>query len=243
MATDIQKLLAQITSEAQAALNGNLVSLVLYGSHARDEATPKSDINLFMVVRDSHVSKLDPLAKVVPSWIKHGVTAPVIFEQEQLARSLDTFAVEFLEMASSRKVLAGEDPFANFVPDWQAVRWELEQEAREKTVALKRQWLASGGKDKALRAIIAHTVPGFLAILRGTLHVQQKSLQPISTQRIFEGDVHWPGFEPKVWRQLWETAKGLHFPPTSQVNQMMRDYLEQARSLVRHLDGLLASER
>jgi hypothetical protein len=243
MAGNIQTLLAQITTETQAALNGNLVSLVLYGSHARDDAHAKSDVNLFLVVRDSSVPKLEPLAKLVPGWIKRGVTSPVIFEHSQLGRSLDTFALEFLEMAAARRVLAGEDPFANYTPDWEAVRWELEQEAREKTVGLKRQWLAAGGKDKVLRGIIAGTVPGFLAILRGTMHLQQRRLEPISTQDIFNSKITWPGFDPQVWRRLWETAKGLHFPSTSKAEQLMRDYVEQARSLVRHLDGLLTSEK
>ena len=243
MAMDIEKLLTQVTSETQTALDSNLVSLVLYGSYARDEATPKSDVNLFIVVRDSHVSKLDSLAKLVPGWIKKGVTAPVIFEQDQLARSLDTFALEFLEMAAARKVLAGEDPFADFAPDWEAVRWELEQEAREKTVSLKRRWLAAGKHDRAQRAIIFETVPGFIALLRGTLHLQQRSLQPLSTQRIFESEVSWPGFNPQIWKALWETAKGLHIPPTSKVNELMREYIEQARMLVRHLDQILTTEK
>lgn len=239
MATDIQKLLDQVTRETQVALDGNLVSLLLYGSHARNDATPKSNVNLFLVVRDSHVSKLEPLVKLVPQWVKKGVTAPVIFEQAQLARSLDTFALEFMEMAAARRVLAGEDPFANFTPDWDAVREELEEEAREKTVGLKRRWLASGGKDKLMRITIAETLPGFLAILRGTVHLQQKRLTPIPTQEIFSSGITWPGYDAKVWLQLWKTAKGMHIPSTSQVAQLMKDYVEQARSLVRHLDGLL----
>ncbi len=239
MANDIAKLLEQVTREAQTALNGNLVSLLLYGSHARNDATPKSDVNLFLVVRDSHVSKLEPLAKLVPGWVKKGVTAPVIFEQSQLTRSLDTFALEFMEMAAARRVLAGEDPFAGFTPDWNAVREELEEEAREKTVGLKRRWLASGGKDRLMRMTIAETLPGFLAVLRGTAHLQQKRLTPIPTQEIFENGISWPGYDAKVWIQLWKTAKGLHIPSTSQIQQLMKDYVEQARSLVRHLDSLL----
>jgi len=238
----LNNVLEQVTRDLQNALGSNLVSLLLYGSHARTDAHERSDVNLFLVVRDGSVKSLAPLLKFVPGWMKQGVTAPVIFEQNQLARSFDTFALEFLEMTAARKVLAGEDPFANFTPDWRAVRWELEQEAREKTTALQRRWLASGEKDKLLRATIAETVPGYLAIMRGTLHLQRRNTVPIPTREIFDGAIHWPGFDPQVWKKLWEADKGMHIPSTSALSQLMRDYLEQARTLVRHIDGLLDKE-
>jgi predicted nucleotidyltransferase len=238
----LNKVLEQVTSDTQNALGSNLISLLLYGSHARSDATERSDVNLFLVIRDGNVKSLEPLLKLVPGWMKQNVTAPVIFEQDQLARSFDTFALEFLEMAAARQVLSGEDPFAEFTPDWQAVRWELEQEAREKTTALQRRWLASGGKDRLLRATIAQTVPGYLSILRGTLHLQRRNTVPILTLEIFDGAIHWPGFDPLVWRRLWEASKEMHFPSTAALTQLMRDYLEQARTLVRQIDGLLSHE-
>lgn len=234
----LNQVLKQVTSDMQTALGGNLVSLLLYGSHARNDATERSDINLFLVVRDSGVKRLEPLLRLVKGWMKHGVTPPVVFEQEQLARAFDTFGLEFLEMAAAHRVLAGDDPFANYLPDWHNVRLELEEEAREKTVALKRRWLASGEKDKALRTLLADTVPGYLAILRGTLHLHRRSTTPISTQEVLSGAVHWPGFDPQVWSKARDAAKGIHFPSTSALTKLVRDYVEQARALVRHIDGL-----
>lgn len=239
----LEKVLGQVTSDLQNTLGNNLLSLVLYGSQARNDASERSDVNLFLVVRDGSAQSLAPMLKLVPVWAKSGVTAPVIFEQDQLARSLDTFALEFLEMAAARRVLAGDDPFADFAPDWEAVRWELEQEAREKTTALQRRWFAAGGTDKLMRAAIVHTVPGYLAVLRGTMHLQRRNTVPISTREIFQGEIHWPGFNPDVWRKLWETSKGMHFPSTSAVTQLMQDYVEQARALVRYIDSLLTEER
>jgi len=242
MAKNLDKVLEQVTLESQNALGDNLISLVLYGSQARDDATAKSDVNLFLVVRDGSVPKLEPLLKLVPGWIKQSVTPPVILEQEQFSRSLDTFALEFLEMAAARKVLAGPDPFADFVPDWQAVRWDLEQEAREKTIALQRRWLVSANRDKVLRAILIETAPGFFTLLRGTLHLQRKNMAPISNQTILDGTIHWPDFNPQLWRRVWETSKSLHFPSTSALRLMVRDYVEQARLLVRYVDEMASRE-
>jgi hypothetical protein len=242
MRRNIEDLIKQVTDQLQTALSGNLVSVLLYGSHARKDATDKSDVNLFVVVHDGSADRLAPLLKLVPDWIKHGVMPPVIFEQDQIARSLDTFALEFLEISSARRVLFGSDPFADFAPDWNAIRWELEQEAREKTVALQRRWLAAGGKDKIVRAIIADTVPGYLALLRGAVQVQQKKSTPVTTAMIFDGTPPWPGFESDVWQRLWKTAKGLHVPSSSHLPDLMNRYLEQARILIERVDRLVTRE-
>jgi hypothetical protein len=155
-----------------------------------------------------------------------------------LSRSLDTFALEFLDMASARKVLAGTDPFVDFTPDWPAVRRELEAEAREKKIQLQRLWLASGGDAKLVRALIADTVPGYLAVLRGVVHVQQASVAPIAVEVLLDGAIHWLGFDPQVWRKLRDTAKGMRTPSSSELTHLMNEYLEQARVLVRHVDGM-----
>ena len=72
----MQKILDQITENARTALGDNLQAAILYGSHARGEAVKGSDINLLLIVRDSHANKFAPLMKVIPDWIKAGATAP-----------------------------------------------------------------------------------------------------------------------------------------------------------------------
>ena len=144
----MKKTLEQITRETEQALGNNLVSLVLYGSHARNEATAKSNINLFLMVRDSGSRDLIVLQKYMAGWLKLGALPPVIVEKSQFPKSFDTFALEYAEMAASRKILSGEDPFAEFHPNWPAVRDELEREARQKTISLTQQWLASGDQPR-----------------------------------------------------------------------------------------------
>ncbi len=235
----MQKILDQITQDARTALGENLRSAILYGSHARGEAVKGSDINLLLVVNDSQAAKLAPLMKVIPEWIKTGATAPVIFEYAQLQRSGDTFALELAEIAATHRLLWGEDPFANFAPDWQAVRRELEHESRQKTIFLKRRWLAGGGQEAAQRALIRDTVPGYLALLRGAILFQRRNLTPVTFDVLFtEMHTYCLWFEPAVWQKLRAAARGLEIVPARELDALVMAYLEQARSFVRYIDQI-----
>jgi hypothetical protein len=235
---DISKELEQITREAKEALGENLLSLVLYGSHARGEAHARSDINLFIVVKDSRAASLKPLLAVVPGWIKLGATAPAIFEFAQLQRSQDTFALELAEMACTHKILFGDDPFKGCLPDWREVRNELEHESRQKTIYLKRRWFVTGEKDKAYLALIHDTVPGYLALLRGTAMLKRHAIAVISIEEIFRelSGLNW--FSEAIWKRLRSVSEHRESIPHSELEPLMLEYIEQARALVRYLDGL-----
>lgn len=230
--------LEKITAQARTALGENLVALVLYGSHARGEAAPRSDVNLLMVVRDQSSGALMKLQDIMPGWIKQTIAPPVILQQDQIAKSLDSFAIEFAEIAAARQTLFGDDPFADFRPDWAAVRRELEQEARQKRIALVRRWLAAAGKDKALRAAIAETVPGYLTLLRSTLMLKQQLAVARKTDEVFAALSEKSWFKRDVWTRLRETAQGKSKPAGAELAALLHDYLEQAAALIKRLDDM-----
>jgi hypothetical protein len=234
----MQKILDKITTDAQEALGGNLTSLVLYGSHARGEAHKRSDINLLIVVRDSRAESLMPLIGFVPGWMKQGAASPVIFEEAQLLRSHDTFALELAEMACVHRVLAGRDPFEGYLPDWTEVRSELEHESRQKTIYLKRRWFASGGKDKALLAMISETTPGFLVLLRGALMLHRRTVALLTVDHVLNELRTWSWFKPEVWRMLHGIARGTQKPASAELGELVKEYIEQARAFVRYVDQM-----
>jgi predicted nucleotidyltransferase len=226
-----------ITSQARAALGENLVSLLLYGSHARGDASAGSDVNLFIVVRDHGPEALAELLKLVPAWMKKGIASPVIFQVDQLARSLDSFAVEFAEMAAARRVLFGEDPFKDFAPDWSVVRRELEREARQKRIALTRRWLASAGNTKVYPLIFAETVPGYLALLRMTLLYLKRTAETATLEAVMsELSQREPWLKPEIWWRLRSLAKRQSKANAAELETLMHAYLAQTVSLVEALD-------
>jgi predicted nucleotidyltransferase len=228
----------KITREAKEALGDNIVSLVLYGSHARAEATTGSDVNLFLVVRDQRPGALRGLLKIIPQWLKNGITAPVIFREDQLARGLDSFAIEFAEMAAARKVLFGPDPFADFAPDWETVRSELEREARQKQIAITRRWLAAGGDARAVPQILADMVPGCLALLRSTLMLKKRLQSPLTLDIVLEELRTMSWFKPDLWKKLRAVAKKYEKAPSAELTTMIEEFIGQLSALVSELDSM-----
>jgi predicted nucleotidyltransferase len=227
-----------IVREAKEALGENLVSLILYGSQVRGDASPDSDWNLFLVVRDDAPSSLQSLISLLPRWKKLRAPVPVIFRADQLSRSFDSFALEFTEMAADRKILWGEDPFANFQPDWETLREELEREARQKLIALTRRYLTARKNGKDYLPIIRETVPGYMTLLRCTIMEKRKAILSLPAEKLLNSLSELQGLRADLWRTLYALAKGKEKRPREEVITIFKDYLEQAAMAVRILDEL-----
>ncbi len=93
----LERLLQELRDRAVAHYGDNLVSLVVFGSVARGTATPESDIDLLIVLREkppgsyhAHMDYLWNIERVLESLReakKHGLTfwiSPVILQQDQL---------------------------------------------------------------------------------------------------------------------------------------------------------------
>jgi len=60
----LSSLLKALTAELQRELGSNLLLLILYGSHARGEAEPDSDVDIFVVLRQSSEALYEKVREV-----------------------------------------------------------------------------------------------------------------------------------------------------------------------------------
>jgi len=159
----------QFTEGVRSALGARLVSLVVFGSAARRNATDSVDTLVICDRADSGL--LGTLAGVSGAWIKSGHPAPLVFSESEWRDSADAFAIEFLDVKAHHKVLAGRDPWAGITIADEDVRRQLENELRGKVVRLRQAFLATSGNPQALGQAMAGSVSGFLTMLRALLRV------------------------------------------------------------------------
>ncbi len=114
----------RLVESLRAAFGERLVSVVLFGSHARGEAKPESDVDIFLVVKGLPDSPLDRIAEVrrpLAGRFRERV-ALIAKTPEDVLAGLPSF---YLDLALDGRVLYD----TGFFRDRQAVLRRLIQEA------------------------------------------------------------------------------------------------------------------
>jgi predicted nucleotidyltransferase len=233
-----EKVIAEVAEEIRTALATNLLSLVLYGSHARGEAHARSDVNLLILVRESDPSQLVGLLRALSPLARKGVVAPVIMSEEEFRASQDTFALEFLDMAAQRRILAGKDPFEQFEPRWDGLRMQMERELRVKMLQLYRQWYVSEEKPETLKILLRGSLSSFLTLLRGIVALEKKQIVTIPQVKLIEEIAGERGLDATLWPRFQQVAHGDLKLSADEIRILFRSYLAEIKTLTAYVDKL-----
>src|SRR5581483_9383459 len=140
----------------------NLQSIILYGSAASgDFHSDLSDINLLCIVHDTSLRVLEALAPVIKWWTRRQPSSPLFMTRNELERSSDVFAIEFLDMRQRYRVLYGDDVLKDLDISMAHHRAQLEYELREKLLLLRQKFLLLGSRERQLKALLLESVPSF----------------------------------------------------------------------------------
>jgi hypothetical protein len=176
-----EKQINDFVSRLQQAAGTNLESVILYGSAAAGEYHPEySNVNLLCVLKDTSLAKLLPLAPAVDSWTKQKHPAPLMITREELERSADVFAIEFVDIQRRHRALFGPDPLAALQIPMQLHRAQLEYELREKLILLRQRLMLTAGDEKSTWELMLRSLPAFTTLFRHALIAQG---QPVPTTK------------------------------------------------------------
>ena len=79
------------------------------------------------------------------------MAAPTVFTPAYLARSVDTFPLEFIEIQQQHVTVLGEDHFAPLVFEPAHVRLQCERELKVLEIGLQQGILVSQGRSESLK--------------------------------------------------------------------------------------------
>ncbi len=162
----------QLTQDLISLSEGNIESVVLYGSAAADDQTKHySDINVAVVLKNIEVSTLDQIQVPVRNWIKSGNPAPILLTSQQIQSSKDVFPIEFLDMKNSHRVLWGTNPFKDLLIEKTYLRHQLEFELRGKLIKLRQAYLESDARAVKINELMAKSLSTFTILFRGVLEL------------------------------------------------------------------------
>ena len=168
----MEKDLIELAERLKGVAGANLKSVVLYGSGATGEFQPRhSDLNVLCVVERLGAGELEKYNSTARWWAAKGHPAPLLMTLEELRRSADVFAIELLDIRSSRRILFGEDLFAGFEVPLMLHRQQVERELRTRLIRLRQEYLAAPRKTSVLRELLTASVSTFVVLFRHALIV------------------------------------------------------------------------
>ena len=235
----MEKELAELVMRLKEAAGPNLKSVVLYGSAATGEFHPKySDLNLLCVLERLDPVDLEKLNPAVRAWLHKGYPTPLVFTLEALRRSADVFPIELLDIKASRRVLFGEDVFADLEVPLNLHRPFLERELRTNLIRLRERYLARSHDRKALLRLMTASVSTFAALFRHVLIILGE--QPPQRRRdVFDKLATRVGLEAAAFHAILDVREGKRREKQMDVVETFRAYLEGITRVTKEIDRLL----
>ena len=147
-------------------------ALYVHGSALGPHFDPTtSDVNLLLLVTELPFECLAALADAVrrtTTAVQRRVS-PLVLTERQVFASLDVFPAEFLDLASRRALVDGEDVLAGVVVGRDNLRHQCEYELRSKLVGMRQAYLLAGGASGLSQRVLSQAAGGLSAVMRHLL--------------------------------------------------------------------------
>lgn len=169
-----RKTLDDFIGRLRETYKDDLISVVLYGSAARGEFSGKhSNINLLVVLSNTGLDNLGNARKIINKG-KFRRLDLQFFTEDYIRSSIDVFPIEFLDIKGSYRVLHGRDVLTDLQVDTKNLRFQCEQELKQKLIRMKNVYLRARGKD-TLRRQLFRSSTSLMHILKNLVRLKGKA--------------------------------------------------------------------
>lgn len=152
---DVAQGLSTFVDAAKAALGGDLVAVVLFGSAAEGRMRATSDVNLIVVATQFEPARLDALR--APLRLAHALfqLQVMLLRQDELPAAAEAFAVKFADIRARHRVLHGPDLFASLEPTRAAMIVRLRQVLLNFILRTRERYARVSLRDEQLAPLVA----------------------------------------------------------------------------------------
>jgi predicted nucleotidyltransferase len=236
---DPKEIFPEIIADYKNLFGDDLVSIILYGSATGQEYRPgKSDINFMIVLSEEGIEHLDLAFSSVKKWLKRNVAVPLFLTEGYVETSLDAFPIEYLNIQRNYMLVFGKDILKDleFNPDF--LRLQCEREIKGKLILLREKFLQTGGRGKALIEVIEKSLPAFIAIFKALVYLMKGKDLPQEKTGIISAIAEELDIDAGVFEKLLDIKEGKVKLGETEITNLFKDYLRQARKLSKLVDAL-----
>jgi len=165
-----EELARPFLDEMAGRFSDRIQSIYLTGSAVTPDFHERSsDVNTLLVVREMSFDFLDDVAKMGRKYGKRRIRAPLLLTPEEIRRFVHLFPIETLDLKLVSHLVKGEEVLSNLQPDRVQMRLQCQRELWGRVVRLRQEYVHALSDPKLLRAGMAASVSGLIALLRGVL--------------------------------------------------------------------------
>ena len=228
--------LKELVIRLQQACGDNLISIVLYGSAAREDFHEEfSDVNTLVVLQHLKASSFPPIAEVLRWWShEEKQRPPMIMTVEELQESADVFAIELLDIQGSHQTLFGQDVVAAIDVPMNLHRVEVEHELRTTLLRLRHHVLLSPDNEDELRAVLAKSLTSVLTLFRHAL-IALGEQPPRAKEQLVESVGRVFGFGAEPLRAVLKLRNEGHH--SEGLRELYHAYMDAIQGVVHELDA------
>jgi len=151
----------------RTALGGEFLACYLTGSVLTQGFSPKhSKVNVLVVSRKLDGDALDALARTLPEVRKPPHFDPLFMPQAQIARSLDSFPIEWLEIQEMHLLIEGQDVLLGLEVPRTYLRLQCEHELRSRAIQLRQAYIAQARHPDRLEPVLRASASSFATLFR-----------------------------------------------------------------------------
>src|SRR5579863_6024070 len=228
--------LQELVTRLQQACVDNLVSIVLFGSAAREDFHEQfSYVNLLVVLKELKPGSFAPISKALHWWShEEKLRPPMIMTLEELRESADVFAIELIDIKDSHKTLFGQDVVAAIEVPMNLHRIEVEHELRTTLLRLRQHLLLSPDNEDELRTVLAKSITSVLTLFRHAL-LALRDNPPQAKPQLLSRAAEVFGFEVAPLQSILALRSGDAHPEN--VRELYYAYMSAIQRVAHELDA------
>jgi hypothetical protein len=233
--------LATLVSDLRELHGDSLRAVLLAGEAAGPEYQPgRSALGVVAVLARLDAALLRRTRPRIAAWRRRRIPPPLLLEEASIARSLDVFPLELLELRDRHQVLYGNaGAIERIEVEATALRLELEEQLHGKVIHLMTAYLDTRDSTRALRRLLLDSPPGFAVLLRGILHLHggRDAERPADPQHVIAAVESALGIPLPALRRLDRVRRGQEPLARGELEGVFEAYLEEVRRLEQRVDA------
>ena len=161
-------LTSSLVADLQTVFGARLLAVVAHGPRVRARAPGAAGappLATLAITTSLDYKDLVAAAQRTNAWKRAGLAVPLLLSEQDFARSLDTFPVEYGDIIAHHVLLFGVDPLATLTVQAPDLRRACERWAKSHLIHLREGFLESGGDAHAVAELIVASAPPFAGLL------------------------------------------------------------------------------